>query len=105
MNSSSIRVVLILSCFLLLSPVTGSASNTFEGQNIYQRHCFMCHGMQGMSTMASAPSFKRGDGLFKSDLSLMKHIKTGKSACPPHIGLLNDQQIFDVIAYLRTLYP
>ena len=90
---------------LMLLPVVASASNTFEGQNIYQRHCVMCHGNQGISTMPSAPSFKRGEGLFQSDMTLLQRIKSGKNACPAYIGLLKNQQIYDVIAYLRTLYP
>ena len=92
-------------CLALLTPTLAMAASTIEGKNIYDRNCAMCHGAQGISVMASAPSFKRGQGLFKSDFTLMEHIKKGKNACPAFIGILRDQQIFDVIAYLRTLYP
>ena len=90
---------------MFLFPVSGWAANTQQGEQIYRANCAMCHGTQGISTMASAPSFKRGVGLFKSDFALLNRIKNGKNACPAYIGILRDQQIFDVIAYMRTLYP
>ncbi|MBC8210538.1 MAG: cytochrome c [Gammaproteobacteria bacterium] len=90
---------------VVLFPSLLMAASTIDGQLVYDRNCAMCHGAQGVSVMASAPSFKRGDGLFKSDTSLRDRIRTGKSACPPFIGRLKDQQIYDVISYLRTLYP
>ena len=90
---------------LMLLSLNVNASSTFEGQKIYQRYCVMCHGSNGISTMPNAASFKRGEGLFNSDLTLLQRIKSGKNACPAYIGLLKDQEIFDVIAYLRTLYP
>jgi len=95
-------LVLLLS---LITPGLLMAASTIDGQVIYDRNCAMCHGSQGISMMASAPSFKRGDGLFKSDNSMRDHIRSGKGACPPFIGRLKDQQIYDVISYLRTLYP
>ena len=105
MNRIKATAIRLLICLPLLFPALAIAANTFEGQAQYQRYCVMCHGAKGISTMPSAPSFKRGDGLFQSDLSLLKRIKSGKNACPSYRGLLKDQQIFDVIAYLRTLYP
>ena len=95
-------LLLLLSLF---APALLQAASTFDGQLIYDRNCAMCHGAQGVSVMASAPNFKQGQGLFKSDTSLRDHIRTGKNACPPFIGRLRDQQIFDVISYMRTLYP
>ena len=90
---------------VVLGQSIAMAAGSGEGQKIYQRDCAMCHGVQGISVMASAPSFKRGQGLLKSDFALKEHIKKGKNACPSFIGILRDQQIFDVIAYMRSLYP
>lgn len=80
-----------------------SASNIINGQKIYQRHCVMCHGNNGRSVMPGAADFNRGEGLFQSDNSLLERIKSGKNACPAYRGILPEQEIFDVIAYLRTL--
>ncbi len=79
-----------------------SASNVNNGQKIYQFHCAMCHGVNGKSVMAGAAEFNRGEGLFQSDRSLLERIKSGKNACPAYLGILTEQKIFDVIAYIRT---
>ena len=82
---------------------TSLASNTINGQKIYQQHCVMCHGVNGKSVMAGAADFNRGEGLFQSDHKLLERIQSGKNACPAYRGILTEQKIFDVIAYLRTL--
>ena len=79
------------------------AANFDNGRQIYQRHCAMCHGNNGNSVMPGAANFNRGEGLFQSDYSLLARIKSGKNACPAYRGILSEQKIFDVIAYLRTL--
>ena len=99
------RTIRAMMFLLLALPSLAMAASTAEGQQVYLSNCAMCHGMQGVSVMPNAASFKRGEGLFKPDTALFSHIKTGKNACPPFIGRLKDQQIFDVISYLRTLYP
>ena len=91
---------------LMLMPFfsnTSLASNTSNGQKIYQLHCAMCHGVNGKSVMAGAADFSRGEGLFQSDHRLLERIQSGKKACPAYRGILTEQKIFDVIAYLRTL--
>lgn len=80
------------------------AANTANGQQLYARNCALCHGARGLSTMASAPNFKRGEGLFQSDFDILRHIEQGKNACPAFIGIMREQQMLDVIAYMRTLY-
>jgi mono/diheme cytochrome c family protein len=79
------------------------ASDIGNGRQIYQRHCAMCHGQNGDSVMAGAANFNRGEGLFQSEYSLLARIKSGKNACPAYRGILSEQKIFDVIAYIRTL--
>lgn len=98
------KVYGLIFCLILYYPSLILAANPVEGQRIYDHNCAMCHGMQGVSVMASAPNFNRGEGLLKSDFTLSKHINNGKNACPAFIGILREQQIFDVIAYLRTFY-
>ena len=79
------------------------ASDVDNGRQIYQRYCAMCHGNNGNSVMPGAANFNRGEGLFQSDYSLLARIKSGKNACPAYRGILSEQKIFDVIAYIRTL--
>ncbi len=89
---------------LALCTGNGFASDTNLGRGIYQRHCAMCHGNNGAAMMAGAPDFNRGQGLMRSDRMLLERIRTGKNACPAYRGILNDQEILDVIAYIRTLF-
>ena len=95
-------------CIFLLSFLTISnslfASDINNGQKIYKQHCVICHGASGQGTMAGAPDFKRGEGLFQSDQKLLTRIKNGKKACPAYLGILTEQKIFDVVAYIRTLF-
>lgn len=100
-----LKFKLLLLYLMLFLPVQLMAASTIEGQQLYQRNCVMCHGMDGNSMMANAPSFKRGQGLFKSDFALLDHLKKGRNACPSFMGILREQDMFDVIAYIRTLYP
>ena len=87
----------------LFASTTTIASDANNGQKIYQLHCVMCHGVNGKSVMAGAADFNRGEGLFQSDHRLLERIQSGKNACPAYRGILTEQKIFDVIAYIRTL--
>lgn len=99
--------IVISKIFFLLGAMAicggGWAANIAEGQRLYQIHCAACHGMRGESLMPNAPNFARGDRLMQPDMNLMTTIKLGKMAMPAFNGILRDQQIFDVVAYLRTL--
>lgn len=89
---------------LLFGSSAGLASDTNLGRSIYQRHCVMCHGATGTATMAGAPDFNRGQGLRRSDRMLLERIRAGKNACPAYRGILDEQQILDVVAYIRTFF-
>lgn len=96
----------VLGLYLALTLYSPSwAASTAEGSLVYQRNCAVCHGMDGIASMANAPNFKRGQGLFKSDFALIEHLQRGKNACPSFLGILRDKQMYDVIAYIRTLFP
>ena len=87
-----------------LVPVSMSyAASPSHGAEIFQRHCVSCHGESGEGVMPGMPNFKRGEGLMQPDSVLAEHIRMGKMAMPAFQGLLRDEEIYDVIAYLRTL--
>ncbi|TNF86904.1 MAG: c-type cytochrome [Gammaproteobacteria bacterium] len=91
-----------LALILATSPAVASDINL--GRSIYQRHCVSCHGADGSGSMAGAPDFRRGRGLMQSDQALVSRIENGKRACPAYRGILKEQEILDVIAYIRTLF-
>lgn len=88
---------------LLGHSAIGLAANVAEGQRIYRQFCVGCHGVGGYAAIPNAPNFSRGERLMQPDTMLMMSIKAGKMTMPSFNGILQDQQIFDVIAYLRTL--
>lgn len=96
------RTILALLLLGLLSAPL-AASDLANGKQIYRRHCASCHGNNGIATMAGAADFARGEGLLRSDFALLDRIKAGRNACPAYLGILSEQEIFDVIAYLRSL--
>ena len=97
-------LLLITLIIALRGVIPANASDINLGQGIYQRYCVSCHGVNGSPAMAAAPDFKRGQGLMQSDQALHKRIQKGKNACPAYRGILDDQQILDVIAYIRTFF-
>ena len=98
------RTLIFAALGLLLLSSQSYAADVNLGSKTYQRHCLMCHGNDGRGNMAGAPDFSRGEGLLQSDPALLDRIKRGKNACPAYIGILDEQEILDVIAYIRTLF-
>lgn len=90
---------------LVLALITNvsQASDITKGEVLYITHCVSCHGKSGVSDMADAPDFSQYNSLIKSDIELLDTISQGKNAMPLYKGTLSDEEIFDVIAYLRTL--
>lgn len=79
------------------------AADPKNGGEIYGRQCINCHGQRGKPTMPGVPDFSRGERLMQSDIDLIKVISRGKGMMPAYQGLLTEKDIFDVVAYLRTL--
>lgn len=98
------HLLLINSIIAMQGTFPSNASDINLGQGIYQRHCVSCHGVNGSPSMGGAPNFRRGQGLMQSDQALHRRIQNGEKACPAYRGILDDQQILDVIAYIRTFF-
>jgi len=96
-----ILVVLIGQSVLLSG--AAQAANVARGQQLYNMHCAACHGPRGEGVMPEAPKFRMGERLDQPDMVLMQSVRTGKKAMPPFFGVLQDPQILDVLAYVRTL--
>ena len=88
-----------------------------QGKKLYEQHCAACHGQSGKGDGPTAAVLgpKLRDHTSKevmselSDDDLFNVIKNGGAAVgksplmPPHGAFLQDDQITDVIAYIRTL--
>ncbi len=102
------RWVLMLLMLLLLlcatcTPRVAVAADINKGGSLYAQHCANCHGSTGVPVMPGSPNFQRGEKLLQPDMILLASIRQGKNAMPAYVGILRDQEIMDVVAYLRTL--
>lgn len=98
------RPFLIAIFMLALAAVNPlAASNLSNGGKIYRTNCAKCHGPSGKSLMAGVPDFDRPGSLMQSEQKLLTRIQSGRNACPAYRGILSEQEIFDVIAYIRSL--
>ena len=99
-------VTLFLSALAVLSmtwSTHSTAADRTNGRTLYEMHCVGCHGEGGNSVDPTVPNFAYGDALFMMDSELLDRIRSGSQTMPAFRGLLSDQEIRDVIAYLRTL--
>jgi len=88
---------------LLVLPASSVfAGDPFVGSNLYADHCVSCHGADGRGEIAGTPSFRGGSLMTKSDSSLKDAVRTGRNLMPSFRNLLDEQQIDDVISYIRT---
>lgn len=78
------------------------AADVANGGALYQRHCVSCHGDAGFGVMPGAPDFSRGERLFVPDSELATAIREGLRVMPAFNGLMTEQEILDVVAFLRT---
>jgi cytochrome c6 len=79
------------------------ANDPFAGQKVYNARCAGCHGPQGLPLMPGTPSFARGERLNMPDRILFASIKNGKNLCPSWRKILKDDDMLNVLAYIRTL--
>jgi mono/diheme cytochrome c family protein len=92
---------------LLAAFIAGPAFSQAPG-DLYKTKCAMCHGVDGLAATPMGKnmkilSFKDPAMLKASDSRFFASTKNGLNKMPAYNGKLTDQQIKDVIAYIRTL--
>ena len=97
------NIVISLLVLGMISSGAVQAANLANGQRLYNMHCAACHGPRGEGVNPEAPKFRMGERLEQPDIVLMQSVKTGKKTMPPFFGLLQDPQILDILAYVRTM--
>lgn len=78
------------------------------GDATYKAKCAMCHGADGtgdtpVGKSMKVNSFKSDADVKASDADLAKVTKEGKGKMPAYAGKLTDDQIQEVVTYIRTL--
>jgi quinoprotein glucose dehydrogenase len=83
------------------APAAPAAPSKSPGEIVFDRSCARCHG-QRLEGDGKTPAIDRGDVMSLGDQRLRLLIATGKGKMPA-FGKLTDQQVTDLIAYLRTM--
>ena len=79
------------------------AADIYNGKDVYELHCQSCHGVDGQSVEPGIPDFTRGESLMVPDAQLFEELWDGMRHMPSYRGMMDDSDLRDVIAYLRTL--
>jgi mono/diheme cytochrome c family protein len=96
-------LILFLSLMVYFVSCTGNNSSEttkLSGQEIYGKRCAICHGEQGNAGVSGAKDLSAST----IDDNLMRTIIThGKGTMPPFKSVLSQQEIEELIAYVKTL--
>ncbi|MCS6897241.1 MAG: cytochrome c [Nitrospira sp.] len=85
-----------------------------EGKVLYERHCAGCHGITGdglgpdiKDLIVPPVNFRSAKSSRKTDMELYLAIKHGVLFSPMHgwADRMSDQEIWDVLSYIRLLAP
>ncbi|WP_455222513.1 c-type cytochrome [Kaarinaea lacus] len=96
--------IILISVFIFLYCGIGAAwaGDPFAGSAIYAEHCVSCHGGDGSGEVAGTPSFRGGALMSKGEFELRDKVRNGKDLMPRFEGILTEEQIEDVVTYIRT---
>lgn len=104
MTSKMNVVRLLVFTLLMLAMGAAMAGDPVKGKGIYDARCSGCHGVSGKPHVPDVPNFSIGQGVMKPDHEIMAIVKKGKTVMPGFEGVLKDEEILDVISYIRTLF-
>ena len=102
LNARARRELVMVGLLALMAPAS-EAADVNKGAQLYARHCASCHGKSGVPEMAGLPNFTQAGTMMRPDSAIATVIRNGRLAMPGFRGLLKDGEVYDVIAYLRTL--
>jgi len=93
---------------ILMAAFIAGPAFAAPGADTYKAKCAMCHGTDGLAATPMAKnmkvlSFKDPKMIKASDTQFFASTKNGLNKMPAYNGKLTDQQIKDVIAFIRTL--
>lgn len=107
----------MLTLFIGEAGAKGSGSDAGRGEANYATYCSPCHGVQGnghgpMATLLDPKPARHSDNAYMKTLSddyMFRVIRDGGPAVgrspmmAPWKGTLSDLQIWDLVAYIRSL--
>jgi mono/diheme cytochrome c family protein len=116
MNMRTILVCAVMLVFALTSWVSAQVTqgNPKAGQTVYEKNCLRCHGSKldgngpdSQDLIVRPADLQSLGSRAKADWELLVTITNGALFTPMHgfRGKLSDQQILDVLSYIRTVAP
>ena len=101
---------LTLSAIIMLGLVLGSARQSAAQdatQTLYKMKCQICHGLDATGSVAgkklAVKDFQSPEVQKQPDAELLEVAKKGKNKMPAYGGKLTDNQLTDLIKYMRDL--
>ena len=92
------------------NPIAKSDASTQAGQALYMKTCAACHGRTGLGdgpkskSLKTAPTdFTKAVSQNQSDGEHFYKTKNGRGDMPKYEGKLSDDDIWNIINYIRTL--
>jgi mono/diheme cytochrome c family protein len=91
------------------NPVANGDASNKAGMALYTKNCASCHGKAGLGDGVKARMLKDFPGDFsaaafqtQSDGEHFYKTKTGKGEMPKYEGKLSDDDIWNIVNYMRT---
>jgi mono/diheme cytochrome c family protein len=93
----------------MANPVAKSDASNKTGKTIYDKNCASCHGKTGLGDGVKARGLKTFPGDFskaefqgQTDGDHFYKTKTGRGEMPKYEGKIPDNDIWNVVNYMRT---
>jgi len=87
------------------NPLTDLAAASQAGKPLYEKNCSFCHGVTGASDgtfVPKPPVINSGAITQAPDGKIFLVIKNGKGKSMPAMKRMTDEEIWQVVAYIRT---
>jgi len=94
----------------MVNPVKTSAASVQSGEALYKKNCASCHGKTGIGDGPKAKTLDTFSGDFtsadfqnQSDGTLFYQTKFGRNEMPKYDKKIEDEDIWNLVNYMRTL--
>jgi mono/diheme cytochrome c family protein len=103
----AIRTILFF-CFVLSFSVVVPSASAQSAEDLYKAKCALCHAADGSGNTPAGKkmevkSFSAPEVAKNTDAAWIDITKAGKGKMPGYTGKLTDDQIRDVIKFVRSL--
>ncbi len=107
-------VFLIVTLWIVVRPTPAVSGDASKGRPLYEKYCLLCHGPEGrgdgpvgLHANPPAANFHTPESKNRPDAALLRTIQIGhtETAMAAWGNALSEDQLKDIIAYIRKLSP